>query len=196
MAELLLLKRVLETKKKAIVILPFVSLAREKMLGLKALLQDCPVRVHGFMGSQSPPGGIKRADIAVCTIEKANGIINRMLEEGSISELGMIVVDELHLLGDASRGYLLELLLTKVRYMCYKEPACDVQIVGMSATLPNLDLLASWLDADLFKTDFRPVPLAENIKIGNKILNNSFKFVRSIDPPVRIEVTQIVSVFN
>jgi DNA polymerase theta len=34
-AELLLVKRVLETKKKALLILPFVSLAREKMFGLQ-----------------------------------------------------------------------------------------------------------------------------------------------------------------
>ena len=72
------------------------------------------------MGSQSPPGGMKRADIAICTIEKANSIVNRMLEDGSLSDLGCVVVDELHLLGDPSRGYLLELLLTKIRYMSLK----------------------------------------------------------------------------
>ena len=89
-------KRVMETKRKGIVILPFVSLAREKMFALQVrgkvkgiskpclqlcffqnLLKDVHVRVCGFMGSQSPPGGIKRADIAVCTIEKANSLINR-----------------------------------------------------------------------------------------------------------------------
>ncbi len=52
----------------------------------------------------------------------------------------------------------------------------------MSATLPNLPLLASWLDADLFKTDFRPVPLTELIKIGRHIYNNQFNFVKEIDP--------------
>jgi DNA polymerase theta len=34
-AEILMLKRVLETKKKAIMILPFISVAREKMIYLQ-----------------------------------------------------------------------------------------------------------------------------------------------------------------
>lgn len=38
-AELLLIKRVLEVKKKGLVILPFVSLAREKMFALQVHLQ-------------------------------------------------------------------------------------------------------------------------------------------------------------
>ncbi len=38
-AELLMIKRVLETKKKAVLILPFVSLAREKMFGLQVCRQ-------------------------------------------------------------------------------------------------------------------------------------------------------------
>jgi DNA polymerase theta len=44
-----------------------------------------------------------------------------MLEEGTLSQLGIVVVDELHLVGDPSRGYLLELLLTKIRYMSSKK---------------------------------------------------------------------------
>lgn len=42
---------------------------------------------------------------------------NRLLEDNELSELGTIVVDELHLIGDPGRGYLLELLLTKIRFM-------------------------------------------------------------------------------
>lgn len=43
--------------------------------------------------------------------------LNRLLEDQRINELGIIVVDELHMLADSHRGYLLELLLTKVMYV-------------------------------------------------------------------------------
>lgn len=40
------------------------------------------------MGSNSPSGGLSHVDIAVCTIEKANGLLNRLMEEGRINEIG------------------------------------------------------------------------------------------------------------
>ena len=56
-----------------------------------------------------------------------------MLEEGELSSIGCVVVDELHLLGDPSRGYLLELLLTKIRYVSssFDDREKSVQIIGM-----------------------------------------------------------------
>ena len=51
-AELLMIKRVLETKKKAIMILPFVSLAREKMFGLQVSFMayiGSPVAMYGIL---------------------------------------------------------------------------------------------------------------------------------------------------
>ncbi|KAH0988990.1 hypothetical protein GBA52_000473 [Prunus armeniaca] len=65
--------------------------------------------------------------------------------------------------GDPSLGYLLELLLTKLRYAagegnsesssgessgmssCNADPVHGLQIVGMSATMPNATAVANWL---------------------------------------------------
>nr|XP_054753461.1 DNA polymerase theta-like [Lytechinus pictus] len=197
-AELLVLKKVLETKKKALIILPFVSVTREKMFYLQSLFSEAGVRVDGFMGSHSPPGGLASTDIALCTIEKANSLINRLLEEKSIDQLGIVVVDELHMIGDSHRGYLLELLLTKIRFVtattlktsgdsASERQSNPIQIIGMSATLPNLDLLANWLDADLYRTDFRPVPLTEHVKIGKTVFDPSMSKVREVKPPFEVK---------
>ncbi|XP_078375483.1 DNA polymerase theta-like isoform X1 [Oculina patagonica] len=194
-AELLMLKRVLETKRKALFILPFISVAREKMFYLQRLYQEAGVRVEGYMGSHAPPGGFVSVDIAVCTIEKANSLLNRLLEENKVlSSLGIVVVDEMHMIGDSHRGYLLELFLTKIRYIAgcngqnvgngneaaNEETSPAIQIVGMSATLPNLDMLAKWLSADLYFTDHRPVPLTEMVKVGSTLYDANMERIREI----------------
>nr|XP_020479864.1 DNA polymerase theta-like isoform X1 [Monopterus albus] len=190
-SELLMLKRVLETKRKALFILPFVSVAKEKMHYLQTVFVEAGVRVEGYMGSTSAAGGFAALDVAVCTIEKANSLINRLIEENSMGLLGMVVVDELHMVGDSGRGYLLELLLTKIRYIALKQNTTGslsegVQIIGMSATLPNLSLLASWLGAELYQTDYRPVPLQEHLKVGCNIYDKNLSVVRQFTPALHI----------
>ncbi|XP_074070716.1 DNA polymerase theta isoform X2 [Macrotis lagotis] len=196
-AELLILKRVLEMRKKALFILPFISVAKEKKYYLQNLFQEVGLLVEGYMGSCSPAVRFSALDIAVCTIERANGLVNRLIEENKMDLLGMVVVDELHMLGDSHRGYLLELLLTKVRYVTQKATTIkenlasdfskEIQIIGMSATLPNLDLVASWLNAELYHTDFRPVPLLETLKIGSSIYDSSMKLVREFQPMLQVK---------
>lgn len=171
-AEILMLKRILETRTKAFLVLPFVSLAREKELVLAELFGGCGVRVGGFLGQRRPPGGLSAVDLAVCTIERANNLLNGMLlDQGTLGELGILVVDELHLVGDAHRGYLLELMLTKVAYAQKRGLVGPrgIQVVAMSATLANLSALAKWLSADLYQTDFRPVPLRQLFKLGQHL---------------------------
>lgn len=136
--------------------------------------------MEGFFGGYTAPGGFEQVQVAICTIEKANSIINRLLEQNKLSEIGIIVVDEIHLISDPSRGYILELLLAKILYMTRKFNL-KIQIVTMSATLPNLELLQKWLNSEFYYTNFRPIELKEMIKIGDKIYNEKMEFVRKIE---------------
>ncbi|KAL3650829.1 hypothetical protein CASFOL_007232 [Castilleja foliolosa] len=197
-AEILMLRRVLAAGKIALLVLPYVSICAEKAEHLEVILEPVGKHVRSFYGNQGGSTLPKDTSVAVCTIEKANSLINRLLEEGRLSELGTIVIDELHMVGDQSRGYLLELLLTKLRYAAGEgnvgsssgessgtssgrsDPARGLQIVGMSATLPNVSAVANWLQAALYETNFRPVPLEEYIKIGSTIYNKEMEIVRTI----------------
>lgn len=59
------------------------------------------MRVEGYMGSMSPAARFSALDVAVCTIEKANSLINRLIEENKMDSLGKILrldccEDEVH----------------------------------------------------------------------------------------------------
>ncbi|CDY23339.1 BnaA08g12070D [Brassica napus] len=197
-AEVLMLRRVITTGKMALLVLPYVSICAEKAEHLELLLEPLGKQVRSYFGNQGGGTLPKGTSVAVCTIEKANSLINRLLEEGRLSELGIIVIDELHMVGDQHRGYLLELMLTKLRYAAGEgssesssgessgnssgkiDPTHGLQIVGMSATMPNVGAVADWLQAALYQTEFRPVPLEEYIKVGNTIYNKKMEVVRTI----------------
>nr|POE48267.1 helicase and polymerase-containing protein tebichi [Quercus suber] len=197
-AEILMLRRVISTGKIALLVLPYVSICAEKAEHLEVLLEPLGKHVRSYYGNQGGGTLPKDTAVAVCTIEKANSLINRLLEEGRLSEIGIIVIDELHMVGDRNRGYLLELMLTKLRYAAGEgnsesssgessgmssgkaDPAHGLQIVGMSATMPNVAAVADWLQAALYQTDFRPVPLEEYIKVGNTIYSKKMDIVRTI----------------
>lgn len=63
-------------------------------------------------------------------ILQANYLVNHAIEQCTIDSLGAVVLDELHMVDDFHRGYLMELLATKLLSL-----QCKVQLVGMSATL-------------------------------------------------------------
>lgn len=69
------------------------------------------------------------------------------------------------MLGDPHRGPILELLATKI--LCLSDQ--NIQIVGMSATLANVGVLAAWLRAQAYECTYRPIPLQEHYVVDNAV---------------------------
>ncbi|OCT54002.1 putative DNA polymerase theta [Cladophialophora carrionii] len=188
-ADVLLLKRVIENPtKRAILVLPYVALVQEKLRWLRSLVDgvfkvsddmtdgsplptwrrpSTTVRVSGFFGGSRSNVNWSDCDVAVCTIEKANSLVNTAIEEGKHGDICVVVLDELHMINDEHRGYLMEILATKL--MALETPESKVQMVGMSATLPNPQLLAQWLRAKFYVAKYRPIPVEEHLVYENAI---------------------------
>lgn len=70
----------------------------------------------------------------------------------------LLVIDEAQMIADPNRGYRLEALLTWTKLRAPK-----TQIICLSATIPNAQQVADWLDAELVYVEKRSVPLVEHV---------------------------------
>eukprot|EP00047_Mylnosiga_fluctuans_P016256 m.53110 g.53110 ORF g.53110 m.53110 type:complete len:1528 (+) comp6444_c0_seq1:1-4584(+) len=167
-------RHVVSRPSTSLFIVPFISVAAEKHAYLADIAAGAGLRVLACMGSR-PCSSIRDTNVIVCTIEKANGLINRIMEEKLVDYLSCVVLDELHMISDPGRGSIVELMLTKLRH-CFPR----TQIVGMSASLPNINRLCAWLGATYYTTSFRPVPLVEHAVVGLEVLDRDFNCVRTL----------------
>ena len=105
-------------------------------------------------------------DLIVCTAEKLDSITRHKTQW--INEIGTVIIDEIHLLNDITRGPTLEILITFLRQIVPK-----AQFIGLSATIGNPQELADWLNAELVLDNWRPVPLHKGVYYNGKIMFDS-----------------------
>ena len=110
------------------------------------------------------PSRAKRADILVMTPEKADSATRKhdSPRYSFVTDVDCCVIDEVHLLDSDRRGSVLEVTISRLRRLC------DPRIVALSATMPNAEDVAAWLDAPAeatfaFGDDSRPVPLHADV---------------------------------
>jgi len=161
-ASLAIIDKFQKSKSKVVYIVPLVALANEKYDYYKKLFEEHKVTIS--VGDlDSTDSWLANYDLIICTTEKLDSLIRH----GSpwIKDIGLIIVDEVHLLNDPSRGPTLEILLTRLR-----EIVPRAQIFALSATIKNADEIAKWFKASLVLSDFRPVELHEGVAFNSKIM--------------------------
>ncbi|HIH90558.1 DEAD/DEAH box helicase [Ignicoccus hospitalis] len=145
------IKNALDNGYKAVYLTPLRSLAFEKYASLKKIFKDSKVALS--VGDYHAPE-VGEADVLVATYERMDSLLRH--NSPWLKEVGTVVVDEVHYVGDEERGPTLEVVVTRLKLM-------GKQIVALSATVGNPEDLASWLDAELVTHDWRPVKLEEGV---------------------------------
>ena len=168
------------TSGKVVYLSPLRALAAEKFSEFKKLEKVAigkKIKVAISTGDfESLEKNLEKSNILILTNEKMDSIIRHGAEW--IDEIGLVISDEVHLIGDESRGPTLEMILTQLKLLDTKP-----QLVGLSATITNSDEIADWLSCKLVKNDWRPVPLSEGVcDAGDVIMNDgkTFEVERSL----------------
>lgn len=146
-------------KKRALYLVPMKALAEETYHHFKEMYGEIGIKtIVSTHDRKEYDQDLERKEfhIVVVVFEKLNSLLvkNPNLLEG----IGLIVIDELQMMGDESRGAGLELLLTKILGSPFRP-----QILGLSAVLGDAEDLARWLKGELLVETRRPVELRKGI---------------------------------
>lgn len=154
--------RMARQNRRAIYLVPQKALAEEKYHEFKTKYGGLGIRsVISTRDHKEFDRDIRRGQfhIAVIVFEKMQGLL--VVSPTLLRHVGLVVIDELQMIGDRSRGAGLEILLTKI-----KTSETTAQIIGLSAVLGSSQHLARWLGAELCKTERRPVELRKGVLCG------------------------------
>lgn len=149
-------------KGKAIYVVPLKALAKEKFNEYTSLLENTSYQVAISTGNtDSDSGYLSKYDLLVLTSEKLDSLLRHRIDW--LDKVKTVVIDEIHLLNDTSRGPTLEIILTLLQKLI------KPQIIGLSATIGNPKELAKWLKAELVIDNWRPVELKQGIHVDGEI---------------------------
>ena len=178
--------KIIEKGKKIIYLSPLKSLANEKyqdFLDLKKInfdilvghkknkkkSKDLVIKIANSDYSSSGNDLID-ANIIVLTNEKLDSLMRYNTD--LLSNVGLFIIDEIHLINDRERGPTLEMMITKIQQFY-----SDSQILALSATISNAEDISNWLNCVLIKNNWRPTNLIEGVYDSGVVrMNNNKKF--------------------
>eukprot|EP00775_Hariotina_reticulata_P011878 gene11878-12022_t len=137
---------------------------------------------------------LEAADIVCSTPEKFDQITRKAKEKNRMSlfaEIGLVLIDEIHLLGDAGRGSFLEAgCICRMKALAASEGMAQTQLaalrfVGVSATIPNIADIANWLGVPeagvrQYGEELRPCKLTTHVK-SYQPAKNEFMFEKRLN---------------
>lgn len=167
---------ILNKRKKVVYLTPLKALAAEKFNEFKIIknlscFKNRKINIAISTGDYDSSGTeLIDKDIIILTNEKMDSILRH--DSSWIFDVGLFIIDEIHLLTERERGPTLEIILTKIKLMPQKP-----QIIGISATISNSNEIADWLKCEPIQSKWRPTELIEGVyNYGKVTMSNGATF--------------------
>lgn len=155
-AEIAAITNIIKGKGKAIYIVPLKALANEKYKEFKRKYSHLTKIALSIGDIDSSDPYLIDYDFIICTAEKLDSLTRHSAPW--LKYVKTVIIDEIHLMNDPSRGPTLEILITVLRQLLK-----NLQLIGLSATIGNPKELAEWLGAELVIDNWRPVKLKQGV---------------------------------
>uniref|UniRef100_J3LET8 DNA 3'-5' helicase n=1 Tax=Oryza brachyantha TaxID=4533 RepID=J3LET8_ORYBR len=178
---------------KTIYIAPMKALVQEKLRDWNMKLGSLGINCLEITGDNDFYNikSIHDADLILTTPEKFDSVSRHGIRDGGLgffSDIALILIDEVHLLNDP-RGAALEAIVSRIKMLSRlgtmkSAPLANVRFVAVSATIPNIEDIAEWLEVPSegikrFGEEMRPVKLTTKV-FGYAPARNDFLFERRL----------------
>ena len=153
-------------QRKVIYLVPLKAIAEEKFADFQEKYSSLGIKIAiSTRDRREYDSDLEKGDfdLGILIYEKFNQLLLKNLD--LLKNIDLLIIDELQMIGDSSRGQVLELALLKVLNAGYKP-----QIIGLSAVLGEVDGLAAWLRCKLLLEHKRPVELLQGILYKGKFI--------------------------
>jgi len=169
---------------KGVFTVPLKAIASEKYEDFKEKYEKFGFRVGLSVGDFDEKEDLSNFDIIITTYEKLDSLIKH--DYDFLKDIGVVVIDEIHIIGNEDRGGTLETLIVHLKNLK------EIQIIGLSATIGNPEELADWLNAELYIDAWRPVPLDLGYFYKNKLeMQNYTKEVNTDKPEIDLSLETV-----
>jgi replicative superfamily II helicase len=162
--ELAALQRVTD-RRRALFLLPMRALVNDKYAEFTSRYDDLgviTVRSTGEISDDNAALMNGRYDICLMTYEKFGTMV--LANPHLLHQIGTIVVDEVQMIVDPSRGANLEFILTLLKSR--RAEGVEPQLICLSAVIGDTGGLERWLDGRHLRHETRPIPLIEGVLNG------------------------------
>ncbi len=159
-AELAIMNAIFHDKGKCVYIVPLRALATEKYKFFSKMHAFRTAITSGDIDSDD--SYLDKYDLIITTSEKFDSLIRH--QAPWLKKIRVVIIDEIHLLNDSSRGPTLEIIITLLKMLIK-----NIQVIGLSATIGNPQALADWLGAELILDSWRPVKLEKGVYLDGNI---------------------------